>query len=79
MEPPALCPADTPVAGRVVIEDVEARGRPLTDRGEQGGVIGEAEVLAEPEEGGQLLHSLRRARIGGPLALGRSRARGVER
>ena len=79
MEPPALRPADRPITRPDVVEDIEAGGRALLDGGKQRGIVGEAEVLSEPEEGGQAGHSLRRARIGGPLALGRSRARGVER
>jgi hypothetical protein len=50
VEPPALGAAMGPTPGRRVVQDIHRQHGPVLD-GVEGGVVGEAQVLAEPDEG----------------------------
>ncbi|BBE34295.1 hypothetical protein SmB9_19530 [Sphingosinicella microcystinivorans] len=50
VQPPALGTADAAVAGRFIVEDVYRNHPALARRGGKGGLVGEAEILAEPND-----------------------------
>ncbi len=52
VQPPARRAAHRMIAGRLVVEHVDGDHRPVVAGGDQRGLIGEAEVLAEPEDHG---------------------------
>jgi hypothetical protein len=49
VQPPTLRAADLPGSRCVVIENVDGDHRPIVDRGSQGGLIGQTEVLPQPQ------------------------------
>ena len=58
MQPPALRRAHAPVAGRFIIQHEQRHDRPTRRRCNQGGVISEAQIVAEPDKLGDHGHGL---------------------
>ena len=58
MKPPALRRAHAPVAGRFIIQHDQRHDWAAFGSGNQGGVIGEAQIVAEPDKLGGHGHGL---------------------
>jgi len=52
VQPPARRAAHRVIAGRLVVEHIEGDHRPVVTGGDERGLVGEAEVLTEPEDDG---------------------------
>ena len=58
MQPPALRRAHLPGGRRLIIQYEQRHDRPAFGSGDQGGVIGEAQIVAEPDKLGGHGHGL---------------------
>ena len=52
MQPPTLCTAHKAITGRIIIEDIDGNKGPLACSRDKGGLIMQAKVLTEPDNGG---------------------------
>ena len=51
MKPPALRRTDRPMARRLVVEHVKRNDRPFGRRGDERRLVGQAQILPQPDNG----------------------------